>query len=873
MSLSAASTKSTKSTNSIKLQPPPSKFKECLSDVVPKAMLEGISVVKVNANGKTKSSYLTLSADKFTIYITSNKFKAGKVGKNIMSSIRRPLLLKVTSIGSNDDESEYEGSIDIGSIERIQRGQNTLRFELARKISNRLASPKASDAVDMDEESSFSIIYGGERTIDLMISDDAVSRDEVVNALNNLFNTYNKAILKVGNDVLLLRHIWTDVDRDNNNSINAIELGNILNRINFYMKKSDLDHMYTKFGKMIGLDRSDRRKGVSFEVCLTILHKIKRDSTWQIKPVRQIWFDLFGEYMNNGKPRSKVSSESFLKKFIWQKQGESQVTAEDVENTFKHLNELEYAHVASNLHLNGENAGKYIDRDRFEAYLVSKENDIFDPEKEKFDQDIMHSSLSHYWINSSHNTYLTGDQLKSRSSVEMYMNALYRGCRCLELDCFDGYRNPDGTPVPIVYHGGTMTSKILFSDIISGIKFFLTNNPGCYPLILSLENHCSLPFQDSMVQSLVSIFGDSLYVPDESSLFEPLPSPEELKGKVLIKGKRLTDMTFDNQESYDSDSDDDSVIIEDQEQKVDGSVHTNSPKSVKSASKQSISQISSTSSSDISSKLSRITIFHGIRLGSFEENTKKSKDNMLSFDESKGRRLCRHPHLRQQWVKYNKTHLSRIYPSAKRIVSSNFSPITGWSTGCQLMALNLQTSDQYRRLNDGRFRQNGDSGYVLKPPSLLNNDITPTPVSLSIRVLCGTCLPKPRGYKRGECIDPYVQVNLYDIPRKGGKELVTTYSTHHVHRNGFNPIWVQDHSFKFKVQNPDVAMLQFSVWDKDVASTDDFVGGSSVPVSCIREGYRSVQIFDANNKRNGAFERASLLVEVKLKKGQEIKMW
>jgi len=97
MSLSAASTKSTKSTNSIKLQPPPSKFKECLSDVVPKAMLEGISVVKVNANGKTKSSYLTLSTDKFTIYVT-NKFKAGKAS---FSEIRKPPLfwrIKATGI-------------------------------------------------------------------------------------------------------------------------------------------------------------------------------------------------------------------------------------------------------------------------------------------------------------------------------------------------------------------------------------------------------------------------------------------------------------------------------------------------------------------------------------------------------------------------------------------------------------------------------------------------------------------------------------------------------------------------------------------------------------------------------------------------------
>ena len=73
----------------------------------------------------------------------------------------------------------------------------------------------------------------------------------------------------------------------------------------------------------------------------------------------------------------------------------------------------------------------------------------------------------------------------------------------------------------------TITTKILFSDVIDGIKLFLNNNPDCYPLILSLENHCSLNFQDAMADSLISILGDSLYIPDEKALFEDLPSPEE----------------------------------------------------------------------------------------------------------------------------------------------------------------------------------------------------------------------------------------------------------------------------------------------------------------------------------------------------------
>lgn len=72
-----------------------------------------------------------------------------------------------------------------------------------------------------------------------------------------------------------------------------------------------------------------------------------------------------------------------------------------------------------------------------------------------------------------------------------------------------------------------MVTKIPFFDIIDCINLFLEQNPNSYPVILSLENHCTLPFQERMAIYMSAIFGDKLFIPDEEKFEEPLPSPEE----------------------------------------------------------------------------------------------------------------------------------------------------------------------------------------------------------------------------------------------------------------------------------------------------------------------------------------------------------
>lgn len=134
---------------------------------------------------------------------------------------------------------------------------------------------------------------------------------------------------------------------------------------------------------------------------------------------------------------------------------------------------------------------------------------------------------------------------------------------------------------------------------------------------------------------------------------------------------------------------------------------------------------------------------------------------------------------------------------------------------------------------------------------------------IAIKVLKANCLPKPRGDTTGEIVDPYVTVELHDISSNEEKEEVVTSSrsTTVAIDNGFVPVWKSE-EMKFEVTHPDVAMLLFQVIDQDLG-IDDFIASAAIPLSCLRKGYRSIQLYSPHdNSRTGHFSFASLLVHI-----------
>ena len=161
-------------------------------------------------------------------------------------------------------------------------------------------------------------------------------------------------------------------------------------------------------------------------------------------------------------------------------------------------------------------------------------NNVFNKEKILRTQDMDHP-MTDYFVNSSHNTYLDGNQIIGNCSISMYPYVLDNGTRFVDLDTFDN-REEDNEPV--ITHWHFPVGSIPFKDTLIAIKnsAFQKNN---YPVVLSLENHCGDVCQEKMQNYFLSIIGrENLYILDSKTPPLQYPSPNQLKNKFIIKNKR-----------------------------------------------------------------------------------------------------------------------------------------------------------------------------------------------------------------------------------------------------------------------------------------------------------------------------------------------
>uniref|UniRef100_A0A2K5CCK3 Phosphoinositide phospholipase C n=2 Tax=Aotus nancymaae TaxID=37293 RepID=A0A2K5CCK3_AOTNA len=476
--------------------------------------------------------------------------------------------------------------------------------------------------------------------------------------------------------------------------------------------------------------------------------------------------------------------------------------------------------------------------DGFMMYLLSPEGAALDPSHTCMFQD-MNQPLAHYFISSSHNTYLTDSQIGGLSSTEAYVRAFAQGCRCVELDCWEG---PGGEP--IIYHGHTLTSKILFRDVIQAVRdHAFTLSP--YPVILSLENHCGLEQQAAMAHHLRTILGDMLVTQAlDSPNPEELPSPEQLKGRVLVKGKKLPAARSEDGRALSDREEEEEEEDEEEEEEAEAAAQRRLAK-------------------QISPELSALAVYcQATRLRTlYPAPGAPQPCQVSSLSERKAKKLIREAG--NSFVRHNTRQLTRVYPLGLRMNSANYSPQEMWNSGCQLVALNFQTPGYEMDLNAGRFLVNGQCGYVLKPACLRQPDSTfdpeypgPPRTTLSIQVLTAQQLPKLNAEKPHSIVDPLVRVEIHGVPAD-----CTRQETDYVLNNGFNPRWGQ--TLQFQLRAPELALVRFVVEDYDATSPNDFVGQFTLPLSSLKQGYRHIHLL---SKDGASLSPATLFVHIRIQR-------
>uniref|UniRef100_A0A672P8T4 Phosphoinositide phospholipase C n=1 Tax=Sinocyclocheilus grahami TaxID=75366 RepID=A0A672P8T4_SINGR len=660
-----------------------------------------------------------------------------------------------------------------------------------------------------------------------------------------------------------LKQTFTEADKNGDGCLSISEVLQLLHKLNVNLPRQKVKQMFKE------ADTDDNQGTLGFEEFC---------SFYKMMSTRRDLYLLMLTYSNH---KDHLDTDD-LKRFL---ETEQKMTSVSKEHCLEIVAKFEPCPENQTLCVLGI--------DGFTNYMRSPAGDIFNPEHYEVNQDMTHP-LSNYFIASSHNTYLMGDQLMSQSRVDMYAWVLQAGCRCVEVDCWDGQ---DGEP--IVHHGYTLTSKILFKDVIETINKYAFIKTQ-FPVILSIENHCSVPQQKKMAQYLTEVLGDKLDVSsipaDPSGL---LPSPEALKGKILIKGKKLPPNIDEDAEEGDVSDEDSADEMEDDCKLMNGDVSIirwcgkkldNLMKESKIRDREDpdsftiaalppagkhdksplkVNMLYFTHSTFYDSSLMSVTVICFNRKKKTMKLSRALSDlvytksvvgssgwQVSSMSETKAHQLMQQKPV--QFMRFNQCQLSRIYPSPYRVDSSNFNPQPFWSTGCHLVALNYQTEGRVLQLNRAKFYCNGNCGYILKPSCMCEGSFNPVAEDplpgrlkkqLVLKIISGQQLPKPKDSMlgdRGEIIDPFVEVEIIGLPVDCGKE-----QTRVVDDNGFNPMW--EETLIFTLHMPEIALIRFLVWDHDPIG-QDFIGQRTIAFNSMIPGYRHVYL--------EGMEEASIFVHI-----------
>uniref|UniRef100_A0ACD5WSY6 Uncharacterized protein n=1 Tax=Avena sativa TaxID=4498 RepID=A0ACD5WSY6_AVESA len=494
--------------------------------------------------------------------------------------------------------------------------------------------------------------------------------------------------------------------------------------------------------------------------------------------------------------------------------------------------------------------------DDFHRFLFS--DDLNPPMRRPQVHHDMAAPLSHYYIYTGHNSYLTGNQLSSDCSDVPIIKALQRGVRVIELDMWPNSAKDDIS----ILHGRTLTTPVSLLKCLRSIKeYAFVASP--YPVIITLEDHLPPELQDKVAKMVLEVFGSILYYPEEEHPKE-LPSPEDLKGRILLStkppkeyleakaggtikdndtesnpgkgtdddaawGKEVPDFKTEIQSAKQEDDDDDDDDNDDDEDE------------------QKMQQHLAPQYKHL------ITIRAGKPKGGTTSDALKCDPNKvrrLSLSEQElAKAVVNHG---TEIVRFTQRNLLRIYPKGTRVTSSNYNPFIGWVHGAQMVAFNMQGYGRALWLMHGFYKANGACGYVKKPEFLMQTEPEvfdpkkPQPVkkTLKVKVYMGDGWRmdfKQTHFDQYSPPDFYARVGIAGVPADSVMKKTKAIEDNWV------PVWGEEFSFDLTV--PELALLRVEAHEYDMSEKDDFAGQTVLPVSELQPGIRAVALFDRKGNK------------------------
>ncbi|KAG0490493.1 hypothetical protein HPP92_007356 [Vanilla planifolia] len=544
-----------------------------------------------------------------------------------------------------------------------------------------------------------------------------------------------------------------------------------------------------------------------------------------------------------------MSPAQFLR-FLTERQGDAVATEAEASGVVERIRELRHKHYLIRA------SRTFLTLEEFHHFLFSAE--LNPPIRSLVHQDMM-APLSHYYIFTGHNSYLTGNQLSSDSSDVPIINALKRGVRVIELDMWPNSKKDDVD----ILHGRTLTAPVSLLQCLKSIKeYAFVASP--YPLVITLEDHLTGDLQAKVAKMVIQTFGDLLYYPKEESM-EEFPSPEALKGRIILStkppkeylemksqrvmdsgrqkredvaeedswGKEVNDFKSelqigdkkDEQDKYDENSNDDGDEVDDDDDDEYNKFQQNAPPEYRNL-------------ITIRAGKPKAHLVHALRV-------EPDKVRRLSLSEQQLETLA--VSNGTDIIRFTQKNMLRIYPKGTRVTSSNYNPMLGWMHGAQMVALNMQGHGRSLWLMHGFFRANGGCGYVRKPDFLMKigphgeifnpKNVSTVKTFLKVKVHAGDGWLvdfKRTHFDNYSPPDFYVRVGIAGVPADCKMEKTR------IIEDEWCPTWNQE--FTFPLMVPELALLRIEVHEYDMSDKDDFAGQTCLPVSELRPGIRCVPL-------------------------------